>query len=96
MGFFGFGSTAIRSTVITGKLALARFSVQQTEGLKVGCEGMGLRWLSRFKLTRLRRISLATLPRYERMGGRRNGWAVCEVWVVLMNGWVAGWVDGWV
>ena len=29
--FFGFGSTAIRSTVITG----------QTEGLKGGCGGMG-------------------------------------------------------
>ena len=29
--FFGFGSTSIRSTVITG----------QTEGLKVGCGGMG-------------------------------------------------------
>ena len=31
MGFFGFGSTAIRSTVITGKLALARFSVQRRD-----------------------------------------------------------------
>ena len=29
----------------------------------------GLRWLSRFKLIRLRRISLATLPRYGRMHG---------------------------
>ena len=29
-------------------------------------------WLSRFKLIRLRRISLATLPRYGRMGGRRE------------------------
>ena len=29
--FFGFGSTSIRSTVVTG----------QTEGLKVGCVGMG-------------------------------------------------------
>ena len=28
-----------------------------------------LGWLSRFKLIRLRRISLATLPRYGRMGG---------------------------
>ena len=33
-----------------------------------------LGWLSRFKLIRLRRISLATLPRYGRMGGRRDGW----------------------
>jgi hypothetical protein len=31
-----------------------------------------LGWLSRFKLIRLRRISLATLPRYGRMGGRRE------------------------
>jgi hypothetical protein len=31
VGFFGFGSTSIRSTVVTG----------QTEGLKVGCGGMG-------------------------------------------------------
>ena len=30
---------------------------------------MGSRWLSRFKLIRLRRISLATLPRYGRRGG---------------------------
>ena len=45
MGVFGFGSTAIRSTVITGKLALARFSVQQTEGLK-GCVRYG--WLGGF------------------------------------------------
>ena len=29
--FFGFGSTSIRSTIVTG----------QTEGLKVGCGGMG-------------------------------------------------------
>jgi hypothetical protein len=31
VGFFWFGSTSIRSTVVTG----------QTEGLKVGCGGMG-------------------------------------------------------
>jgi len=31
-------------------------------------------WLSRFKLILLRRISLATWPRYGRMGGRRGGW----------------------
>jgi hypothetical protein len=30
-GFFGIGQTSIRSTVVTG----------QTEGLKVGCGGMG-------------------------------------------------------
>ena len=36
-------------------------------------EGFG-GWLSCFKLIRLRRISLATLPRYGRMGGRRDGW----------------------
>ncbi len=36
---------------------------------RVGC-GMGLRWLSRFKLIRLWRISLATLPRY----GWRDGY----------------------
>jgi hypothetical protein len=41
----------------------------QTEGLKVGCGGMGLRWLSRFKLIRLRRISLATLAAF---GGAHN------------------------
>ena len=41
VGFFGIGQTSIRSTIVTGKLALARFSVQQTEGLKVGCGGMG-------------------------------------------------------
>jgi hypothetical protein len=62
--FFWFGSTSILSTVVTG----------QTEGLKIGCGGMGSKWLSRFKLIRLRRISLATLPRYGRMGGRRNGY----------------------
>ena len=44
--------------------------MRATEGLKVGCGGMGSRWLSRFKLIRLRRISLANL--------RRDG---CEVWV---------------
>ena len=42
-------------------------------GLRVSCGGMGLRWLSRFKLIRLRRISLATLPRYGRRGGWRDG-----------------------
>jgi hypothetical protein len=42
VGFFGFGSTSIRSIVVTGKLALARFSVQQTEGLRV--DGWGLRY----------------------------------------------------
>ena len=35
--------------------------------------GMGLRWLSRFKLIRLRRISLATLP-YGWRDGRRDGY----------------------
>ena len=30
---------------------------------------MVLRWLSRFKLIRRRRISLATMPRYGRMDG---------------------------
>ena len=35
-------------------------------GFKVDGERDGLRWLSRFKLIRLRRISLATL--------RRDGW----------------------
>ncbi len=43
-----------------------------------------LGWLSRFKLIRLRRISLATLPRYGRMGGRRDGWADG------MGGWMGG------
>jgi len=33
----------------------------------------GIRWLSRFKLIRYGRISLATLPRYGRMGGRMGG-----------------------
>jgi hypothetical protein len=32
VGFFGFGSTSIRSTIVTG----------QTKGLKVGCGGMGV------------------------------------------------------
>jgi hypothetical protein len=50
--FFGMGSTSIRSTVIAG----------QTEGLKVGCGGMG---------------------------GRRDGWSVCEVWV---DRWAEEWV----
>ena len=36
-----------------------------------------LGWLSRFKLIRLRRISLATLPRYGRRGGRRDGTNIC-------------------
>jgi hypothetical protein len=40
-GFFGIGSTLIHAHTLPGKLALARFSVQQTEGLKVGCGGMG-------------------------------------------------------
>ena len=35
-----------------------------------------LGWLSRFKLIRLRRISLATLPRYGQRGGRMGGFAV--------------------
>jgi hypothetical protein len=43
-----------------------------------------LGWLSRFKLIRLRRISLATLRRDGwrdgRRDGQRDGWAVCEVW----------------
>ena len=30
-------------------------------------------WLSRFKLIRLGRTSLATLPRYGRRGGQRGG-----------------------
>ncbi len=31
------------------------------------------------------------------MGGRRDGWAVCEVWLDgWMGVWVDGWVDGWV
>ena len=48
-----------------------------------------LGWLSRFKLIRLRRISLATLPRYGRMGGRalRIGWA---------EEWVDRWAEGWI
>jgi hypothetical protein len=38
-----------------------------------------LGWLSRSKLIRLQRISLATLPRYGRMGGRRVRVRVCRV-----------------
>jgi hypothetical protein len=44
VGFFGIGSTLIHAHTLPG----------QTEGLKVGCGGMG---------------------------GRRDGWEVCEVWV---------------
>jgi hypothetical protein len=44
VGFFGIGSTLIHAHTLHG----------QTEGLKVGCGGMG---------------------------GRRDGWEVCEVWV---------------
>jgi hypothetical protein len=36
----------------------------------------GIRWLSRFKLIRRRRISLATL----RMDGRRNGGFIADSW----------------
>ncbi len=52
------------------RLNVHTFITGQTEGFKVGCGGMGLRWLSRFKLIRLWRISLATLPRY----GWRDGY----------------------
>ena len=48
--------------------------MRATEGLKIGCGGMGSRWLSRFKLIRLRRISLATLRRDGWMGGFKE-WA---------------------
>jgi hypothetical protein len=41
-----------------------------------GGRGIGLRWYVRFKLIRLRRISLATLPRYGR--ALRIGWAEGE------------------
>jgi hypothetical protein len=43
-----------------------------------------LGWLSRFKLIRLRRISLATLRR----DGLRGGWVACGM------GGFAEWVDG--
>ena len=45
-------------------------------GFKVWSDGWAegfLGWLSRFKLIRLRLISLAPLPRYGRRGGRRDG-----------------------
>ena len=58
-GFFGISSTLIDAHTLPG----------QTEGLKVGCGGMGSRWLSRFKLIRLRRISLATFAAF---GGAHN------------------------
>jgi hypothetical protein len=48
----------------------------QTEGLKVGCGGMGSWWLSHFKLIRLRRISLATLA-----DGWEEGWE--EGWILI-------------
>ena len=50
--FFGISSTLIDAHTLPG----------QTEGLKVGCGGMG---------------------------GRRDGWAVCEVWV---DRWAEEWV----
>ena len=53
-----------------------------------------LGWLSRFKLIRLRRFSLATLPRYGRRGGRMGGFAE---WVgggmggrCVRYGWIGG------
>ena len=58
MFFFGIGSTLIDAHTLSG----------QTEGLRVG-GGMGLRWLSRFKLIRLRRISFATFAAF---GGAHN------------------------
>ena len=78
MGFFGFGSTLIDAHSLPG----------QTEGLRVGCGwvgggmggGMGSRWLSRFNLIRLRRISLATFAAF---GGAHNEYA--EVWA---DGWI--------
>ncbi len=77
--------------------------MRATEGLKIGCGGMGSRWLSRFKLIRLRRISLATLRRDGWMGGFKE-WAGLRNgqmggWVGLRNGLMGGfkeWVDGWV
>ena len=42
--------------------------------------GMGSRWLSRFKLIRLRRISLATFAAF---GGAHNVWA---------DGWAEEWI----
>jgi hypothetical protein len=59
VGFFGFGSTSIRSTVVTG----------QTEGLKVGCGGMGGRkdgWRNGW------------------IGGRKDGYKG-GVWVGFIN-----------
>jgi len=74
VGFFGFGSTLIDAHSLPG----------QTEGLRVGCGwvggGMGSRWLSRFNLIRLRRISLATFAAF---GGAHNEYA--EVWA---DGWI--------
>ena len=42
MGFFGISSTLIDVHTLPGKLALACFCKQQTEGLRVGCGGMGV------------------------------------------------------
>ncbi len=72
VGFFGLNAHTFNSH--RRKARACSLSVQQTEGLRVGCAGMGSRWLSRFKLIRLRRISLATLPRYGWMGGLRDGY----------------------
>jgi hypothetical protein len=45
---------------------------------------MGSRWLSRFKLIRLRRISLATLPRYGQTEGL-NGWLRMDGFKVVIT-----------
>ena len=48
-----------------------------------------LGWLSRFKLIRLRRISLATLPRYGRMGGWRDGLMDTNIYIACLRQVVA-------
>jgi hypothetical protein len=44
-------------------------SLEQTEKVEISVADQARWWLSRFILIRLRRISLATLPRYGQMDG---------------------------
>jgi hypothetical protein len=55
-------------------------------------------WLSRFELIRLRRISLATLPRYGLMDGYQYVYCLPPATASHKGGvkvWAEGWVEGW-